>query len=45
MAATQNVKAAISQGPVAVIIGMVVTMTGFLLVPLISKIGQSKKMN
>ena len=45
MAATQNVKAAISQGPVAVIIGVVVTMTGFLLVPLISKIGQSKKMN
>lgn len=45
MAATQNVKAAISQGPVAVIIGVVVTITGFLLVPLISKIGQSKKMN
>ena len=45
MAATQNVKAAISQGSVAVIIGVVVTMTGFLLVPLISKIGQSKKMN
>ena len=45
MAATQNVKAAISQGPVAVIIGVVVTMIGFLLVPLISKIGQSKKMN
>ena len=45
MAATQNVKAAISQGPVAVIIGVVVTMTGFLLVPLISKIGQSKKIN
>lgn len=45
MAATQNVKAAISQGPVAVIIGVVVTMTGFLLVPFISKIGQSKKMN
>lgn len=45
MAATQNVKAAISQGSVAVIIGVVVTITGFLLVPLISKIGQSKKMN
>ena len=45
MAATQNVKAAISQGPEAVIIGVVVTITGFLLVPLISKIGQSKKMN
>ena len=40
MAATQNVKAAISQGPLAVVIGVVVTITGFLLVPLISKIGQ-----
>lgn len=45
MAATQNVKAAISQGPIAVVIGVVVTITGFLLVPLISKIGQSKKKN
>ena len=42
MAATQNVKAAVSQGPIAVVIGVVVTITGFLLVPLISKIGQSK---
>tara|TARA_Y100000389_G_scaffold181634_1_gene197462 strand:- start:114 stop:482 length:369 start_codon:yes stop_codon:yes gene_type:complete len=45
MAATQNVKAAISQGPLAVVIGVVVTITGFLLVPLISKIGQSKNKN
>ena len=44
MAATQNVKAAISQGPVAVVIGVAITITGFLLVPLISKIGHSKKM-
>ena len=45
MAATQNVKAAISQGPIAGFIGVVVTITGFLLVPLISKIGQSKNKN
>ena len=45
MAATQNVKAAISQGPIAGVIGVVVTITGFLLVPLISKIGKSKKKN
>ncbi|RPG58872.1 MAG: malonate transporter subunit MadL [Flavobacteriales bacterium TMED235] len=45
MAATQNVKAAISQGPIAVVIGVVVTITGFLLVPLITKIGQSKNKN
>tara|TARA_Y100000385_G_scaffold268559_1_gene305708 strand:+ start:156 stop:524 length:369 start_codon:yes stop_codon:yes gene_type:complete len=45
MAATQNVKAAISQGPLAGVIGVVVTITGFLLVPLISKIGQSKNKN
>lgn len=42
MAATQNVKAAVSQGPIAIVIGVVVTLTGFLLVTLISKIGQSK---
>ena len=42
MAATQNVKAAVSQGPIAIVIGVVVTLTGFLLVPLISKIGKSK---
>ena len=45
MAATQNVKAAISQGPIAVVIGVVVTITGFLLLPLITKIGQSKNKN
>ena len=42
MAATQNVKAAVSQGPIAVVIGVVVTLVGFFLVPLISKIGQSQ---
>ena len=45
MASTQNVKAAISQGPIAGVIGIVVTITGFLMVPLISKIGQSKTKN
>tara|TARA_B100000780_G_scaffold158012_1_gene110512 strand:- start:1917 stop:2285 length:369 start_codon:yes stop_codon:yes gene_type:complete len=45
MAATQNVKAALTQGPLAVLIGVLVTLIGFLLVPLISKIGQSKKQN
>jgi malonate transporter MadL subunit len=38
MAATQNVKAAVSQGPIAIVIGVVVTLTGFLLVPLISSL-------
>lgn len=42
MAATQNVKAAVSAGPVAVIVGAVVTITGFFLVPLIAKIGREK---
>jgi malonate transporter MadL subunit len=42
MAATQNVNAAVSQGPIAVVIGIIVTLCGFFLVPLISKIGQSK---
>ena len=45
MAATQNVKAALTKGPLAVLIGVLVTLIGFLLVPLISKIGQSKKQN
>jgi len=40
MAATQNVRAAISGGPVALIVGAVTTLTGFFLVPLISKIGR-----
>lgn len=39
MAATQNVKAAISGGPLAILAGGVATAGAFLLVPLISKIG------
>lgn len=42
MAATQNVKAAVSAGPVAVIVGAVVTITGFFLAPLIARIGREK---
>ena len=36
MAATQNVKAALSQGSIVIVIGVIVTLFGFLLVPLIS---------
>ncbi|MFT7033981.1 MAG: malonate transporter MadL subunit [Cyclobacteriaceae bacterium] len=43
MSATQNVKAAVSGGPVAIVVGVVVTITGFLLVPLISKIGRKEQ--
>lgn len=42
MAATQNVKAAISNGPVALVAGIIVTTAGFFLVPIIAKIGQKK---
>ena len=42
MAATQNVKAAISGGPVAIVVGCTVTMVGFFLVPVISRIGGAK---
>jgi malonate transporter MadL subunit len=42
MAATQNVKAAISGGPIAIIVGAIITITGFFLVPLISRIGRKK---
>jgi len=41
MSATQNVKAALSGGPVAIVVGVVVSVVGFLLVPLISKIGKN----
>ena len=41
MAATQNVWAALSGGPLALIVGAVVTVTGFYLVPLIAKVGRS----
>lgn len=43
MSATQNVKAAISGGPVAIVVGVVVTISGFLLVPMISKIGKKEQ--
>jgi len=43
MSATQNVKAAISEGPIAIIVGVVVTVSAFLLVPVISKIGRNKQ--
>ncbi len=41
MAATQNVKAAISGGSVAIFAGVAVTLVCFMLVPLISKIGNN----
>ncbi len=43
MAATQNVKAALSGGWVAVIAGLGTTAVCILLVPVISKIGNTKK--
>jgi malonate transporter MadL subunit len=43
MSATQNVKAAISEGPIAIIVGVLVTLSAFLLVPLISKIGRKNQ--
>ncbi|MCB0839043.1 MAG: malonate transporter subunit MadL [Bacteroidetes bacterium] len=43
MAATRNVNAALSGGTVAVIAGVVVTISGFFLVPLIARIGQTHK--
>ena len=43
MAATQNVNAAISGGPIALVVGVAVTITGFFLVPLISRIGKAKQ--
>ena len=43
MSATQNVKAAISGGPVAIVAGVGITLTGFLLVPLISRIGKREE--
>lgn len=43
MSATQNVKAAISNGPVAIIAGAVVTVAAFFLVPLISSVGRTNE--
>lgn len=42
MAATRNVKAAVSGGPIAIIVGVIVTLAAFFLVPLIAKIGREK---
>lgn len=41
MAASQNVRAAVSSGAVAIITGTVVVIVSFALVPLISRFGQS----
>lgn len=41
MAASQNVRAAVSGGTVAFLAGTVVVVVSFLMVPLISRIGQS----
>jgi malonate transporter MadL subunit len=43
MAATQHVKAALAGGPLAILAGTIVTLTGFILVPLISRIGKKKE--
>jgi len=42
MASILNVKAALSGGWLAIIIGLVVTLSAFFLVPVISKIGRPK---
>ena len=44
MSATQNVKAALSGGPLAIIVGTMVTLVGFMLVPLISRIGKKQQL-
>ena len=44
MSATQNVKAALSGGPLAIVAGTVVTLLAFMLVPLISRIGTKQDM-
>ncbi|MFM6982592.1 MAG: malonate transporter subunit MadL [Chitinophagaceae bacterium] len=43
MSATQNVKAALSGGWVAITVGIAGTLISFLLVPLIASIGKSKR--
>ena len=43
MAATLNVKAALSGGPMAVLAGVVVTFIAFAFIPLLSKIGNKKQ--
>ncbi len=41
MSSSLNVKAAISGGPLAIIVGTVATIAAFLLVPLIARIGKN----
>lgn len=43
MAAIQNVKAAVSGGPIALVVGIGATIVAFLLVPVLSKIGKKDK--
>ncbi|MDH5609614.1 MAG: malonate transporter subunit MadL [Cyclobacteriaceae bacterium] len=45
MAATQHVKAALSGGPVALLAGISATLAGFLLVPVLSRIGKQTEPN
>lgn len=45
MSATQNVKAALSGGWVAILVGILGTLISFLAIPLISKIGKVKSEN
>ncbi len=45
MAATQNVKAALSGGNLALLAGGLVTIVAFLLVPVIARIGKPKSSN
>ena len=43
MAATLNVKAALSGGPMAILAGAVATFIAFAFIPLLSKIGNKKQ--
>ena len=45
MSATQNVKAALTGGWVAIIVGIGCTLACFMLVPVLSKIGQNKDLD
>lgn len=45
MAATLNVKAAVSGGLVALVVGVIVTVVAFFLVPIIAKIGRKEPLN
>lgn len=45
MVASLNVKAAISQGLIPIVAGVIVCIAGYFMVPLISRIGSSKEVN